>query len=147
MTLGRVGAGVVIVVGVDAVAEADAKITHVLYDGESISAVYRQKELFRRRDHNLLGSRYGVFSPGQWQGGHVESGASLGGSDSAGHVQDWSGAIYVVRGNVILMGWSRMCLWMFMDKQAVGVQLGEVVVQGCVDGQELVQEHQDTWCN
>ena len=53
--------GVVIVVGVDAVAEADAKITHVLYDGESISAVYRQKELFRRRDHKLWGSRYGVF--------------------------------------------------------------------------------------
>ena len=66
MTLGGVGAsvGVVIVVGVDAVAEADAKITHVLYDGESISAVYRQKELFRRRDHNLLGSRYGVFRCG-----------------------------------------------------------------------------------
>ena len=36
MTLGRVGAGVgvVIVVGVDAVAEADAKIMHVLNDGE-----------------------------------------------------------------------------------------------------------------
>ena len=32
MTLGSVG--VVIVVGVDAVAEADAKIKHVLYDGE-----------------------------------------------------------------------------------------------------------------
>ena len=29
-----------------------------------------------------------------------------------------------------------MCLWMFLDKQAVGVELGEVVVQGGVDGHE-----------
>ena len=74
MTLGGVGAsvGVVIVVGVDAVAEADAKITHVLYDGESISAVYRQKELFRRRDHNLLGSRYGIFKCGVQDSGKVD---------------------------------------------------------------------------
>ena len=28
------------------------------------ATVYRQKELFRRRDHNLLGSRYGVFRCG-----------------------------------------------------------------------------------
>ena len=34
----------------------------------------------------------------------------------------------------------------FMDKQAVGVQLGEVVVQGCVVLQEPVQEHQITGC-
>ena len=74
MTLGGVGAsvGVVIVVGVDAVAEADAKITHVLYDGESISAVYRQKELFRRRDHNMLGSRYGIFKCGVQDSGKVD---------------------------------------------------------------------------
>ena len=32
--MGGRGVGVVIVVGVDAVAEADSKITHVLYDGE-----------------------------------------------------------------------------------------------------------------
>ena len=36
---------------------------------------------------------------------------------------------------------------MFMAKQAVGVQLGDDMVQGGVDGQEPVQEHQDTWCN
>ena len=30
---------------------------------------------------------------------------------------------YVVRGNVILMGWRRMCLCMFMAKQAVGYKL------------------------
>ena len=35
----------------------------------------------------------------------------------------------------------------FMDKQAVGVQLGEDVVQGGVDRQEPVQEHYDTLCN
>ena len=33
---------------------------------------------------------------------------------------------------------------MFMAKQAVGVQLGDDMVQGGVDGQEPVQEHQDT---
>ena len=32
--VGGGGVGVVIVVGVDAVAKGDAKITHVLYDGE-----------------------------------------------------------------------------------------------------------------
>ena len=42
------------------------------------------------------------------------------------------------------MGSRRMCLWMFMDKQAVGVQLGEDVFWGGVDGQESLQEHQDT---
>ena len=132
----------------------------------SICTVYRQKELFRRRDHNLLGSRYGVFRCGEETTQVQDSGKVDMSSqrqlvvavtvqdmyrsscvETVEQAQDWSGAIYVVRGNVILMGWSRMCLWMFMDKQAVGVQLGEVVVQGCVDGQELVQEHQDTWCN
>ena len=34
-----------------------------------------------------------------------------------------------------------------MAKQAVGVQLGDDIVQRGVDGQEPVQEHQDTWCN
>ena len=34
-----------------------------------------------------------------------------------------------------------MCLCMFMAKQAVGVQLGDDMVQGGVDGQEPVQEH------
>ena len=36
---------------------------------------------------------------------------------------------------------------MFIDKQAVGVQLGEDVFQGGADGQEPVQERQDTRCN
>ena len=33
-----------------------------------------------------------------------------------------------------------MCLCMFMVKQAVGVQLGDDMVQGVVDGQEPVQD-------
>ena len=37
-----------------------------------------------------------------------------------------------------------MCLCMFMAKHAVGVQLGDDMAQGGVDGQEPVQEHQDT---
>ena len=97
-------------------------------------------------------------SLGQWQGGHVESGASLGGSDSAGHLQvvlcgNCRAGTGLVRCYIrskrkrYIDGVEENVLWMFMDKQAVGVQLGEVVVQGCVDGQELVQEHQDTWCN
>ena len=57
----------------------------------------------------------------------------------------WSGGltigIYVERRNAILMGWRRLCLCMFTDKQAVGVQVGEDVVQ------EPVHEYQDTWCN
>ena len=50
-------------------------------------------------------------------------------------------------------GWLMGCLkgstplaWR-MAKQAVGVQLGGDMFQGGVDGQEPVQEHQDTWCN
>ena len=102
----------------------------------------RQKELFRRRDHNLLGSRYGVFRYGEETTQVQDSGKVD--MSSQGHLwvavpvqdmyrsacvetvqqaQDWSGAIYLVRGNVILMGWRRIFLWMFMDKQSVGVHL------------------------
>ena len=82
---------------------------------QSMEYIYRQKELLRRRDHNMLVFLVGAKMP-------IESGASLGGCDSAGvyrsscgetvqQAQDWSGTIYVIRGIVILMGWRRMCLW------------------------------------